>query len=90
MGMLLYIVIGGALGWAACLLWHTDSAGVFRNVVAGMAGALLGAWLFAGLLGSGVFSPSGFGIDGLAEAALGAIALILLNQLTLKRIRRHD
>jgi uncharacterized membrane protein YeaQ/YmgE (transglycosylase-associated protein family) len=59
-----------------------------RNVVAGMLGALLGAWIFAGLFGSRVFSPSGFGLDGLAEAAIGAIVLILLNELLQKVIGR--
>lgn len=88
MGMLLYIVIGGALGWLASVLMPTDHAGVARNLVAGMAGGLLGAWMFAPMLGSAVFSASGFGIDGLVEASLGAVILIALGQLA-HRMMRH-
>lgn len=90
MGMLLYIVMGGALGWAASVAFPTDNAGVFRNLVCGMVGALLGAWIFAPMLGSEAFSPSGFGIDGLVEAALGAAVLIGLNQVLQRRVGRRS
>jgi len=51
MNFILWIVIGGVIGWLASIIMKTNAQmGIIANVIVGCAGALLGGWL-AGLLG---------------------------------------
>ena len=55
MNFIIWIVIGGILGWLASLVMKTDAQqGVFLNVVVGIVGALL----------TGVFNAPGLGGPG--------------------------
>jgi uncharacterized membrane protein YeaQ/YmgE (transglycosylase-associated protein family) len=78
MGILLWIVFGGLVGWVASKLMNTDAQqGVLLNVVVGIVGSVLGSWL----LGGGV---TGFDLRSFVVALLGAVVLIGL----LKLLRR--
>ena len=44
MGFLIWLIIGGVVGWLASLVMRTDGQqGILLNVVVGIVGAFLGA-----------------------------------------------
>ena len=46
MGIILWLVIGGVVGWLASLVMRRDgSMGIPMNIVVGIIGAMLGGWL---------------------------------------------
>ena len=46
MGIILWLVIGGVVGWLASIVMRRDgSQGIFLNIVVGIVGAMLGGWL---------------------------------------------
>lgn len=51
MDVIIWLVIGGVIGWLASLVMKTDAQmGIVANVIVGIIGAGLGGWL-AGQLG---------------------------------------
>ena len=74
MGIFLWIVFGGLVGWIASLIMKTDGQqGIFLNVVIGIFGAMIGGWLMS-LLGEG--GVRGFNLYSFLVALLGAIVFI--------------
>jgi uncharacterized membrane protein YeaQ/YmgE (transglycosylase-associated protein family) len=74
MDILIEIVIGGVIGWIAGMIMKTEAqAGILMNVVVGIVGSSLGAWIF-GMLG---FSAGG-GIARWIVAIVGAMVLIAI------------
>ncbi len=75
MGLLVYIIFGGLVGWIASMLMGTDGQqGIILNVIVGIVGAMLGSWIFS-LLGIGG-SVTGFNIGSFVVALVGAVVLI--------------
>jgi uncharacterized membrane protein YeaQ/YmgE (transglycosylase-associated protein family) len=51
MDTIIWLVIGGVIGWLASILMKTNAQmGIIANVIVGIIGAALGGWL-AGVLG---------------------------------------
>lgn len=74
MGILIWIIFGGLVGWVASLLMHTDGQqGIFLNVVVGVVGAVVGGWIMTFFGQSGV---SGFNLYSFVVALIGAVVLI--------------
>lgn len=49
MGFIVWLVIGGVIGWLASMIMRTDAQqGIFLNIVVGIVGAFLGGLLLAG------------------------------------------
>lgn len=79
MNFIIWIVVGGILGWLASIVMRTDAQqGMFLNVVVGIIGALLGGWLLAPLFGTGTINQSDFSIPALLVSFLGAIVLLAI------------
>ena len=79
MNFIIWIVVGGILGWLASIVMRTDAQqGIFLNVVVGIIGALLGGWLLAPLFGTGTINQSDFSIPSLLVSFLGAIVLLAI------------
>lgn len=79
MNFLIWIVVGGIIGWLASLVMKTDAQqGMFLNVVVGIVGALLGGWLIAPLLGTGTINQNDFSISSLFVSFLGALVLLMV------------
>lgn len=79
MNFILWIVIGGILGWLASIVMRTNaSQGLLLNIVVGIAGALLGGWLLAPLFGTGTINQSDFSVGSLLVSFLGAVILLAI------------
>jgi uncharacterized membrane protein YeaQ/YmgE (transglycosylase-associated protein family) len=79
MNFIIWIVVGGLLGWIASMIMRTDAQqGMFLNVVVGIIGALLGGWLLAPLFGTGTINQNDFSISSLLVSLLGAVILLAI------------
>ena len=76
---IIWIVVGGILGWLASMVMKTDAEqGMILNVVVGIVGAFLGGWLLSPLFGTGTINSNDFSIAGLGVSLLGAIILLAI------------
>jgi uncharacterized membrane protein YeaQ/YmgE (transglycosylase-associated protein family) len=72
MGWIVTIVIGGIVGWLASIVMKTNAQmGLIANVLVGVVGSVLGAWL-AGLVGV----PATSAVVGYVMSIVGAAILI--------------
>jgi len=79
MNLILWLVIGGLIGWVASMIMRTDAQqGLLLNVVVGIVGALLGGWLLAPLLGTGTINQNDFSVGSLGVSLLGAVVLLAI------------
>jgi uncharacterized membrane protein YeaQ/YmgE (transglycosylase-associated protein family) len=79
MNLLIWLVVGGVIGWLASMIMRTDAQqGVLLNVVVGIVGALLGGWLISPLLGVGTINQSNFSIGSLVVSLIGAVILLAI------------
>jgi uncharacterized membrane protein YeaQ/YmgE (transglycosylase-associated protein family) len=86
---IIWLVVGGVIGWIASLIMKTDAQqGLFLNVVVGVVGALLGGWLLSPLVGEGTVNSGDFSIGGLLVSLAGAIILLFLVNLIRRRSPR--
>jgi uncharacterized membrane protein YeaQ/YmgE (transglycosylase-associated protein family) len=77
MNLILWLVIGGLLGWVASMIMGTNARqGIILNVVVGIVGAFLGGLLLAPLFGTGTINQSDFSIGSLLVSLLGAVILL--------------
>ena len=85
MGFILWLVIGGVIGWLASIVMRTDgSQGIFLNIVVG----ILGGWLISPLVGAGTINSGDISLPGLLVSFLGAVVLLaIVNLITRKRVR---
>jgi uncharacterized membrane protein YeaQ/YmgE (transglycosylase-associated protein family) len=89
MNFIIWIIIGGIMGWLASLVMKTDAQqGMFLNVVVGVVGALLGGWLLSPLFGAGTINADDFSVMSLVVSFLGAVILLAIVNLIFRgRVR---
>jgi uncharacterized membrane protein YeaQ/YmgE (transglycosylase-associated protein family) len=92
MTFLLWLIVGGVLGWLASIVMkRNDQMGMFLNVVVGIVGAFLGGLLLAPLFGTGTINQSDFSIGSLLVSFLGAVILLaIVNFFRRGRARDRD
>jgi uncharacterized membrane protein YeaQ/YmgE (transglycosylase-associated protein family) len=79
MTLILWLVIGGVLGWLASIVMKTnDQQGLILNIIVGIVGAFLGGLLLAPLFGTGTINQSDFSIGSLFVSFLGAVILLAI------------
>jgi uncharacterized membrane protein YeaQ/YmgE (transglycosylase-associated protein family) len=73
MGLIMWLVVGGIVGWLASIIMKTNAQqGVVMNVVVGIAGSFL-----AGLVGARSIN-AGITIGSILVSIVGAVALLAL------------
>ena len=89
MGIILWLVIGGVVGWLASLVMKRDaSQGIILNVVVGIIGAMLGGWLLSPLIGAPSINSGEISASSLLVSFLGAVILLaIVNLITRSRVR---
>lgn len=74
MGIILWIIFGGLVGWVASLIMKTDaSQGALLNIIVGIVGGLIGGAIMSWL---GAYPITGFNFYSFLVALLGAMVLI--------------
>jgi uncharacterized membrane protein YeaQ/YmgE (transglycosylase-associated protein family) len=77
MNLIVWLVVGGLIGWVASMLMHSPE-GILMNVVVGIVGAFIGGWLLSPLVGAGTINSNDFSLGGLAVSLLGAVILLAI------------
>jgi uncharacterized membrane protein YeaQ/YmgE (transglycosylase-associated protein family) len=77
MNMIIWLVVGGLIGWAAGIVMRTDGQqGLLLNVIVGVVGAGLGGWFLSPLFGVSTINQSNFSVPGLLVSLGGAVILL--------------
>lgn len=74
---IVWIVVGGILGWIAGLIMH-ESNGPLLNVIVGIVGAFLAGLIITPLVGVSTINQGNFSIVGLLLSLGGAIVLLAI------------
>lgn len=78
MGIIVWLVVGGVVGWLASIIMRTDGQqGLLLNVVVGIVGALLAGFVVSPLLGIGTINQ-GLSMGTFLVSLLGAIILLAI------------
>lgn len=79
MNFIIWLVIGGVIGWLASLVMKTDGQqGIFLNIVVGIVGAFLGGWLISPLVGVGTINQNNFSLPAMGVSLVGALILLAI------------
>jgi uncharacterized membrane protein YeaQ/YmgE (transglycosylase-associated protein family) len=79
MNFIVWLIVGGLIGWVASKIMRTDAQqGIILNVVVGIIGAFVGGLLIAPLLGSGTINQNDFSVIGLVVSLVGAVILLAI------------
>lgn len=77
MNFLVWLVVGGVIGWLASMLMKTnDQQGIVLNVIVGIVGAMLAGWLISPLIGVGTINQNNFSLPALLVSFVGASILL--------------
>lgn len=84
MGILVWLVVGGVVGWLASMVMRTDAQqGIILNIVVGIVGAFL-----AGLILGGGSINNAITVQSFLYSLLGAIVLLaIVNLVRRGRVR---
>jgi uncharacterized membrane protein YeaQ/YmgE (transglycosylase-associated protein family) len=79
MNIIIWLIVGGVIGWVASLIMRTDGQqGILLNIVVGIVGAFLGGLLLSPLLGAGTINNSGLSVGTFVVSLGGAVILLAI------------
>ncbi|MGO1720563.1 MAG: GlsB/YeaQ/YmgE family stress response membrane protein [Luteimonas sp.] len=79
MGIIIWLIMGGIVGWLASLVMRRDGQqGIILNVVVGIVGAFIGGWLIGPLLGAPLINSGEISIMSFIVSLIGAIILLAI------------
>jgi uncharacterized membrane protein YeaQ/YmgE (transglycosylase-associated protein family) len=75
MGIILWLIIGGVIGWLASIIMRTDGQqGIFLNIVVGIVGAFIGGLILSG----GSINSAPLTVTSFLVSLIGAIILLAI------------
>jgi uncharacterized membrane protein YeaQ/YmgE (transglycosylase-associated protein family) len=78
MGIIIWLIVGGIVGWLASLIMKTDGQqGILLNVIVGIVGAFIGGWVISPMVGIATINE-GFSIGSVLVSLLGAVILLAI------------
>ena len=78
MGIIVWLIIGGVVGWLASIVMRTDGQqGILLNVVVGIVGAVVAGFVISPLLGIATINQ-GLSVGTFLVSLLGAIVLLAI------------
>jgi uncharacterized membrane protein YeaQ/YmgE (transglycosylase-associated protein family) len=77
MNIIIWLVVGGLIGWAASTVMRRRE-GILLNVVVGIVGAALGGWFLSPVVGASTINQSNFSASSLLVSFLGAVILLVI------------
>ena len=75
MGFLSWIVLGAIAGWIGSMIVNRTGEGLFRDIILGIVGGLVGGWIFQSVGSAGV---TGFNAWSLLVAVIGSVIVLML------------
>ncbi len=79
MNLIIWLVVGGIVGWLASMIMRTDAQqGILLNIVVGIVGALIAGFVLTPLVGRGTINSGDFSLMGLVLSLVGAIILLAI------------
>lgn len=69
--LIIWLALGALSGWLAGQIVKGHGFGTLGNIVVGILGAVVGGWLFGGMVGSGL-------LGGIITSVLGAVVLLVV------------
>ena len=74
---IVWLLMGGVIGWLASLVMKTDNQqGILLNVVVGIVGAVLAGWVISPMVGAGTINQGDFSPVSLVVSFVGAVILL--------------
>ena len=77
MNIIIWLVVGGLIGWAASTLMRTRE-GILLNVLIGIVGAAVGGWFLSPLVGISTINQNNFSLPSLIVSLVGAVILLVI------------
>jgi uncharacterized membrane protein YeaQ/YmgE (transglycosylase-associated protein family) len=78
MNFLIWLIVGGIVGWLASLIMRTDGQqGILLNIVVGIVGAFIGGWVISPMVGIATINE-GISIGSILVSLVGAIILLAI------------
>jgi uncharacterized membrane protein YeaQ/YmgE (transglycosylase-associated protein family) len=75
MGFIIWLIIGGVVGWLASMIMRTDAQqGVLLNIVVGIVGAFIAGLIFGG----GNINSDPLDITNILVSLVGAVILLAI------------
>ena len=75
MGFIVWLIIGGVVGWLASLIMRTDAQqGILLNIVVGIVGAFIAGLIFGG----GNINQDPMDITNILVSLVGAVILLAI------------
>ncbi len=79
MNFIMWLIIGGLIGWLASIVMNTNhQQGMFLNIIVGIVGAMLAGWFISPLLGISTINQNNFSMAAMLVSFLGAVVLLAL------------
>ena len=79
MNFIIWLIVGGLIGWVASMIMKTDGQqGIILNVIVGVVGAFLGGMFISPLVGVGTINQDNFSLAGLVVSLVGAVILLAI------------
>lgn len=73
MGIIIWLIVGGIVGWLASIIMKRDGQqGIILNVVVGIIGAFIAGWIFGGGINQAITVMT------FLYSLLGAVVLLLI------------
>jgi uncharacterized membrane protein YeaQ/YmgE (transglycosylase-associated protein family) len=85
MGIIVWLIVGGVVGWLASLIMRRDAQqGIILNIVVGIIGAVIGGLI----IGGGNINNSPLNVTSFLVSLVGAVILLaIVNLFTRRSIR---
>lgn len=78
MNFLIWLIVGGVVGWLASLIMRTDAQqGILLNVIVGIIGAFIGGWVVSPMVGVATINE-GISIGSFLVSLVGAVILLAI------------
>ena len=79
MNYILWIIVGGIIGWLASIVMRTNARqGMLLNIVVGIVGSLIAGWFLSPLFGISTINQGNFSLPSLLISFVGAVILLAI------------
>ena len=79
LNIIVWLIVGGLVGWVASILMHTNAQqGILLNVIVGIVGAFIAGYVLSPFLGISTINQNNFSLPALLVSLGGAVILLFV------------